>query len=202
LHAATVKRDAGGSGDAVLVTDVLNDFRFIDGSMLLRRFRPRVAPLAALLARARRACVPVIYTNDNFGRWRSSLDEVAEGIRESNPAVWRALAPIRPQPTDYVVLKPRHSAFYCTPLELLLEALDVRRLVVTGVSATSCIWFTAADAHIRGYDVIVPSDGVAATTARLERAVLELMRDSLGAKTPRASGVRFRPPRRPRHAAG
>lgn len=197
-----MKRDARGSGDAVLVIDVLSDFRFVDGAALLQRFRPRIAPIASLLARARAAAVPVIYANDNFGRWRSSLVDVVDQQREANPDVWRALTPIRPEPDDYVVLKPRHSAFYCTPLELLLEALDVDRLILTGVSASSCIWFTGADAHVRGYGVVVPVDGVAATAMRLERAVLELMRESLGAKTPKARGVRLRPPRRPRHAAG
>ena len=197
-----MKRDARGSGDAVLVIDVLNDFRFVEGAALLRRFRRCIAPVAALLKRARAAGVPVVYANDNFGRWRSSLADVADQLRESNPGVWRTLAPIRPEPNDYVVLKPRHSAFYCTPLELLLEALDVDRLVLTGVSASSCIWFTGADAHVRGYGVVVPSDGVAAMTTQLERGVLELMRQSLGARTPRARGVRLRPPRRPRHAAG
>jgi nicotinamidase-related amidase len=202
LHAQTVKRDANGSGDAVVVIDVLNDFRFIGGDTLLRRFRPRLAPIAALLARARRAGVPVIYANDNFGRWRSSTAEVGDELRQSNPLAWRTLAPIRPQPNDYVVLKPRHSAFYCTPLELLLEALQVRRLVLTGVSATSCIWFTGADAHVRGYHVVVPRDGTAAEAAPLERAVLDLMKASLGASVPRARDVRLKPPRRPRHAVG
>ncbi|HXW10499.1 MAG TPA: isochorismatase family cysteine hydrolase [Steroidobacteraceae bacterium] len=197
-----MKRHARGSGDAVLVIDVLNDFRFVEGAALLRRYRSRIAAVAALLARARAAGVPVVYANDNFGRWRSSVADVVDRLRESNPDVWRTLEPIRPEPNDYIVLKPRHSAFYCTPLELLLEALDVDRLVLTGVSASSCIWFTGADAHVRGYAVVVPSDGVAALTAPLERAVLELMRASLGAKTPQARGVRLRAPRRPRHAAG
>ena len=197
-----MKRESGGSGDAVLVIDVLSDFRFVDGAALLRRFRPCVAPLAQLLRRARKRGVPVIYANDNFGRWRSNADDVGERIRVANPAAWHALEPIRPCPSDYVVLKPRHSAFYCTPLELLLEALDVRRLVLTGVSASSCIWFTGADAHVRGYQVVVPSDGVAAASVRLRSAVLEIMRDSLGAQVVTARGVRFKRPRTASHAAG
>ncbi len=197
-----MKRAATGSGDALLVIDVLGDFRFVGGRALWRQFRPCIAPIARLLERARAAGVPVVYANDNFGRWRSSLGDVGERIRSRNSAAWRALEPLHPQASDYVVLKPRHSAFYCTPLEILLEALDVERLVLTGVSATSCIWFTAADAHVRGYRVVVPQDVVAAESSTLKRYVLELVRHSLGAGTPSSPGVRFKPPRRARREAG
>jgi nicotinamidase-related amidase len=185
-----------GAGDALLVVDVLNDFRFEGGAALLRQFAPCVPPLARLLARARRRRVPVIYANDNFGRWRSSAETVAERIRTTNPRAWRTLEPLHPQSTDFVVLKPRHSAFYATPLELLLEVLGVDRLVIAGVSATSCVWFTAADAHLRGYQVVVPPDAIAANSMRLTRAVLHLLRDALHAGTPSAQAVRLRPPRR------
>src|SRR4051812_35041719 len=197
-----MKRVAAGRGDAVIVIDVLSDFRFEDGATLWRSFAPCIAPIARLLGRARRLNVPVVYANDNFGRWRSNLEDVGDRIAESNLDAWHALAPIRPEASDYVVLKPRHSAFYCTPLELLLEALDVGRLVLMGVSATSCIWFTGADAHVRGYEVVVPSDTVAAPSRRLAGSVLELMRDSLGARTPLARGVRLNRPHRPRREAG
>lgn len=196
-----MKRAAKGHGDVVLVIDVLSDYRFPDGDALWHRFTPCIAPLARLLQRARAQGVPVVYANDNFGRWRSSLEDMGKRIAHANPAAWQALAPIRPQRADFVLLKPRHSAFYCTPLEVLLEALEVRRLVLTGVSATSCIWFTGSDAHIRGYEIVVPRDATAAPTPRLVTSVLELMRDSLGARTPPARSVRLRRPRRPHRAA-
>lgn len=196
-----MKPATSGHGDAILVIDVLSDYRFPDGDALWRRFAPCIAPLARLLQRARAQGVPVVYANDNFGRWRSSLEDVGQRIAQANPAAWRALAPIRPQRADFVVLKPRHSAFYCTPLELLLEALQVRRLVLTGVSATSCIWSTGSEAHVRGYDIVVPQDAVAAPAPRLVTSVLELMRDSLGARTPPTRSVRLRRPRRPHRAA-
>jgi len=193
---------ANGRGDAILVIDVLSDYRFEGGDVLWRRFVPCIAPLARLLERARNADVPVVYANDNFGRWRSSLNDVGRRIAQANPRAWRALEPLHPRPQDYVVLKPRHSAFYCTPLELLLEALDVGRLVLAGVSATSCIWLTGADAHVRGYDVIVPRDAVAAPSRGLVESVLELMRQSLGARTPQARGVRLEHARRRRRPPG
>lgn len=197
-----MKRVADGSGDAVLVIDVLNDFRFVGGDALLRQFRPCIAPLARLLGRARAAGVPVVYANDNFGRWRSDFDDVGERVRRRNAAAWHALEPIRPCRGDYVVLKPRHSAFYCTPLELLIDGLDVGRLVLTGVAADSCIWFTGADAHVRGYDVVVPRDAVAASSRRLKDHVLALMHAALGASVRGARHVRLARPRNARHVAG
>ena len=69
---------------------------------------------------------------------------------------------MRPDRRDYFILKPKHSAFFSTPLELLLEHLGARTLILTGLLADSCILFTAQDAHLRGYRVVVPSDCVAA----------------------------------------
>ncbi len=122
---------------------------------------------------------------------------MSEQIRTANPTAWAALEPIHSQPPDYFVLKPRHSAFYGTPLALLLEALDVGRLLLAGVSATSCIWFTGADAHVRGFDVVVIRDGIAASAAAEVQAVAGLMRASLGAQVTRARNVRLRKPQRP-----
>ena len=178
-----MKRDARGSGDAVLVVDVLSDFRFIGGDVLLRRFRPRIAPIASLLARARAAAVPVIYANDNFGRWRSSLVDVADRLRASDPVVWRTLAPIRPQPSDYVVLKPRHSAFYGTPLDFLLEELGVEQVIIAGIAADNCVFATAQDAYVRKFDVRVPRDCIAGESAQVEQAALAHMRRTLKADT-------------------
>jgi nicotinamidase-related amidase len=191
-----------GRGDAILVIDVLSDYRFEGGEVLWRRFVPCISPLARLLGRARATGVPIVYANDNFGRWRSSLQDVGRRVAQSNPNAWRALEPLHPQPQDYVVLKPRHSAFYCTPLELLLQALDVGRLVLAGVSATSCIWFTGADAHVRGYKVVVARDAVAAPSRKRVASVLKIMRESLGALTPTSRAVRLQRPPRARQAAG
>ena len=64
--------------------------------------------------------------------------------------------------SDYFVLKPRHSAFFATPLELLLSHLGTRRLVLTGVATDLCVLATAVDARMRDLDVVVLKDATAA----------------------------------------
>ena len=103
-----------------------------------------------------------------------------------------------PEPTDYTVLKPRHSGFHATPLELLLEHLGVRRLVLAGFATDACVSFTANDAHVRGYRVVVPSDTVAAATPARSRRALAQLRDVLGATTPKSASLDLR--RLARHA--
>ncbi len=106
---------------------------------------------------------------------------------------------MRPDRRDYFILKPKHSAFFSTPLELLLERLGARALILTGLLAASCILFTAQDAHLRGYRVVVPSDCVAARSPEDQGRALRQLERGLGADirpaatilrtTPAAAGV-------------
>ncbi len=181
------------SSVAVLLIDIINDLEFPGGEKLAARMRPIVPKLDALRSRARRARVPIIYANDNFGRWRSDFSVQVEhclkdGVRGSE--LTRAL---RPAPEDYFVLKPKHSAFYQTCLELLLEHLGVNTLIIGGVSTDSCVTFTASDAYLRGYGLRVLSDGCAAMDARLHRDALAHMQRALHAELVTSSRVSLRP---------
>jgi nicotinamidase-related amidase len=159
-------------GTALLVIDMLSGWDFPDAQALLRqalRITPRIARLAE---RCRGAGVPVIYANDNRGRWRSDVHQVVKSALEEDRAghdrpaaagarITRAL---EPRAEDYVVLKPRASAFHATPLELLLQHLGVRRLILTGVSSDQCVLVTAHEAHMREFEVQIPRDCVASPT--------------------------------------
>jgi nicotinamidase-related amidase len=90
---------------------------------------------------------------------------------------------LRPDRRDYFVLKPRHSTFYSTTLDLLLEHLHAGTLILTGLLADSCILLTAQEAHMRGYHVVVPADCVAARLAEDRRRALAQMRRALRADT-------------------
>jgi len=177
---------------ALLVIDMISGFDFPGGAQLLRQTRPIVPRIHALAGRARRAGVPVVYVNDNFGRWRSDFRAVVAhclGPRMPGRSAVRAL---RPHRQDYFVLKPRHSGFYSTTLSLLLEHLSARTLILTGVTADMCVLFTAQDAYVRGFRVVVPADCTASLAGRDTRRALALMRRALRAVTPRADRLDLR----------
>ena len=166
---------------AILLIDLINDFEFEHGEELLKRALPMARRIAALKERARAEGVPVIYVNDNFSRWHSDFKELvahclSAGVR-GEPVV-RALAP---RDDDYFILKPRHSAFYCTSLDVFLEHLGVDTLVLTGIAADICVLFTANDAYMREYRVYVPADCVDAENEADYEHALQLMQKSVKA---------------------
>jgi nicotinamidase-related amidase len=168
---------------ALLIVDVLNDLEFPEGEQLLGPAVEAAKRIAALRDRCRAAGVPVIFANDNFGRWRSDFTEVVEHILNDGVLGEPLARIIRPEAEDYFVLKPKHSAFYGTTLDLLIRYLGVRRLIVTGVRADSCVLLTASDAHMRDLEISVPEDCVASFTERHNREALDLMRRVLSVDT-------------------
>jgi nicotinamidase-related amidase len=167
---------------ALLVLDMISDFQFPDGARVGRaatRIAPRIAALKAKCVRAGLAC---IYVNDNPGRWQSNSARLIEESAKPGAAGARIARQLRPGPLDYLILKPRHSAFYATPLDVLLEHLGTERLILTGVSCHQCVLFTANDAHLRNLEVTVPSDCVGSPDARDTRFALQYFARVLGAR--------------------
>ena len=166
---------------ALLLVDFINPFDFEHSEKLARRALPAARCTAALKARAHAAGVPCIYANDNFGHWRGEFSRVVEECRKRGGEAREIAEMLAPGREDYAILKPRHSAFYGTPLEFLLEELEVGALVVTGLSTDMCVSATAQDAYVRKFDLWVPSDCVAADTGEHERQALDHMRRTMKA---------------------
>ena len=177
---------------ALLLVDVINEFGFPGGEALARRALPVARNIASLTARARQAKVPCIYVNDNFGRWRSDFGAVVEHCGRRGSAGAPVVRLLMPQTADYFVLKPKHSGFYETCLGVLLSHLGARTLIITGFSAESCVSFTAHDAYLRDYALVVPHDGTASCQASHKRVALAHLASSLGAKTPSCADLSFR----------
>jgi nicotinamidase-related amidase len=159
----------------LLVIDAINDFDFADGRQVAADALLVAQRIRRLKRLARRAGIATVYVNDNFGRWRSDFRTlVAHCLRAAarGRAVTRLL---RPDRRDYFVLKPKHSAFYHTALELLLKHLGTRTLVVTGLAGNICVLFTASDAYLRDLRLVVPADCTASNTEAENRAALDLM---------------------------
>jgi nicotinamidase-related amidase len=178
--------------DALVLIDVINDFDFPRAQSLLRCALPAAKRIARLKERARRARVPAIYANDNFGRWRSDFrQQITHCLKENRPG--RSIVELlKPAEDDYFVLKPKHSGFFSTTLEVLLERLEVRRLILVGFAADICVLYTANDAYMRDFKVVVPSDCVASETKRQYRFALEHITLRLKADTKPSVEVRFR----------
>ncbi len=149
---------------ALLVIDVINDLEFDDGEKLFQFAMPMAERLATLQTRFRVAGLPVIYANDNFGKWKSDFRVQVDHCLEDDVRGKPIVELRQPHEEDYFVLKPKHSAFYATTLDVLLEHLKVQRLVITGVATDICVLFSANDAYMRNFDISIPSDCVAANT--------------------------------------
>ena len=149
---------------ALLLIDVINHFEFPDGSKLLRQAEPIAPRLARLKRRARQAGIPAIYVNDNFGQWRSNAARLLEYCLRPGARGRRFVESLKPDEEDYLVLKPMHSAFYQSPLEVLLRHLGASSLILGGLATNSCIICTAHDANMRDYRLFVPADCSASRT--------------------------------------
>ena len=160
----------------LLLIDVINDFDFPGGDQLLASALEIAPCIRDLIRRARSARVPVLYANDNFGRWQSNFDQLLRRCLEPGRSGSRFVAQIVPETDDYIVLKPKHSAFYQTPLDVLLKHLGTERLILAGFCTNSCILFTAHDAYMRDLEVFVPPDCTAAHTKEDHTVALEQMK--------------------------
>lgn len=149
---------------ALLLIDVINDFDFQEADQLLKYAIPMAKKIKSLKARAKAAGIPAIYVNDNFGRWRSDFQAIVQHCDATSCPGQAIVAQLKPDTDDYFVLKPKHSAFYSTTLDVLLTYLQAKSLIITGIASNICVLFTANDAYMRDYRLTVPADCVAANT--------------------------------------
>ena len=176
---------------ALLLIDVINDLDFDGSGPLVAQAIPMARRLRALKARARRAGIPAIYINDNFGKWRSDFRTlVAHCVKDNVPG--RPVAKLlKPKRDDYFVLKPKHSAFYRTTLDLLLSSLKVRRVILTGIAGNNCVLFSANDAYMRELKLVIPSDCIVSNSTEENEYALRQMRTVLKADVRPSTDLRF-----------
>jgi nicotinamidase-related amidase len=180
---------------ALLLIDVINPFQFPGGPRYAGRWLPAARKIARLRDRFRRARLPIVYVNDNFGQWRSDFKAIVAMCGADDMPGASIVNLLAPGPEDFFVLKPTLSGFHETALHMLLRSGDVRTLVLAGFAADICVFFTAADAHMREYRVIVPGDCVASEDDAERRRALKSMRRLFRATT--TPLARLRLPRKP-----
>ena len=184
------------SGMALLLIDVINDLEFPEAEQMLTAAVKMARNLARLKERAHQAGVPAIYVNDNFGKWKSDFRATIEHCAKKNVRGRPIVEMLKPDEQDYFVLKPKHSGFFSTSLETLLRYLGSDTLILTGIAGNFCVLFTANDAYMRDYELIVPRDCTVSNTSRENEEALQLMRKFLKAKTPLSKNVRLSASRR------
>jgi nicotinamidase-related amidase len=136
--------------------------------------------------------VPTIYVNDNFGQWRSDFRQtVAHCTARSSPG--RVVSSrLRPTKKDYFVLKPKHSGFFDTTLDTLLEALKIRRLIIAGIAGNICVLFTANDAYMREFQIYAPPDCIVSNTVEDNVHALRQIEVVMKGRLPLSTELKFR----------
>jgi nicotinamidase-related amidase len=177
------------SDTALLLIDVINDLEFAGGEKLLPHARSMADSLAIFKRRAKAAGIPAIYCNDNFGRWRSDFPKLVQRCLEEDVRGRPIVSKLVPEDDDYFVLKPKHSAFFHTNLDILLRYLGAQTLILTGLAGENCVLFSANDAYMRDFRIIVPPDCVASEDADENRRVLKHMQRVLKATITPASEI-------------
>ena len=164
---------------ALLIIDMISDWRFEDADKLLPRACEMADAIATLKQRCKKAGMAVIYANDNHGHWRSDFQACVREAEESHEAAAYIGRRLKPEEDDYLILKPKHSAFLATPLHIVLSHLQVKKLLITGVTTDQCVLITAAEAKMNDFEVWCPSDCVATLSDVRQRRTLDHMEEVL-----------------------
>src|SRR5687767_4513069 len=203
IHKGTTRPHAGEApvavpvaGTALLLIDVINDLAFDGSQPLVAQAEAMAAPLARLKRRATTAGVPTIYINDNFGLWRSDFRRTVAHCTAGSSPGHRVSRRLRPTARDYFVLKPKHSGFFDTTLDTLLETLGVRRVILTGIAGNICVLFTANDAYMRELKIFAPADCIVSNTASDNDHALRQINTVLKGHIAESTRLTFRPARR------
>ncbi len=171
--------DLPRSRRALLLVDFINPLDF-PGAQDLAPAALIAARATAKLARAARSrAIPVVYANDNFGLWQSDFAAMVERLASGGGPSSAIVKLLRPKSGDLTILKPMHSAFFGSPLDIVLDKMGVRSLIIAGLATDICVQFTAADAFLRGLKVHAPPECTAAESEAKKGAALGYMRDIL-----------------------
>jgi nicotinamidase-related amidase len=180
------------SSVVLLLIDLINDFEFDGADPMFKNTLAIAQPIAKLKKNAKASGIPVIYVNDNFGKWQSDFRKLVDHCVEDNVKGKPIAQLLRPDEQDYFVLKPKHSAFYSTSLDLLLQYLKANTLILTGIAGNICVLFSASDAYMRDFNLLVPRDCIASETEADNQHALAYMAKILKADTRPSTDIDFK----------
>jgi nicotinamidase-related amidase len=163
----------------VIFVDIINDFNFPGGDKLLHHTESILPNLVKLKEQAKENDIPIIYVNDHYGLWQADFNKIIEQCK--NKYSENIIEAIKPDDTDYFLIKPQHSAFFQTPLQSLLTELNRNRLIIAGIAGDICILFTAKDAYMYKMDLHIPRNCMASEDQETNDYALYLMRSVMKA---------------------
>lgn len=175
---------------ALILIDMISDFEFEDGEKLFQYALPAAKKLAELKSFLKKKNIPVIYVNDNYGKWQEDFKSNVEHCLTNDVRGQEIVSLLKPDNDDYYILKPKHSAFYKTAFEHLLEQLKIETLILSGISTDICVLFTANDAYMREYKIIIPEDCVAAVTEENTKYALNYIKNNLDAEVANSANLK------------
>lgn len=161
---------------ALLVIDLLNDFLDQwdedDRSVLLSLTNQ-------LIDHFRGAGLPIFWVRQEF---EPDLGDAFLEMRKKDIRVTvrgtagaEIHAELRRHETDQVIVEKRHSAFFRTHPETILERHGIDELTLAGINTHACIRMTAIDAYQRDFEVVIASDCVGSYDKRHEEMSLEYL---------------------------
>ncbi|MGG4492102.1 isochorismatase family cysteine hydrolase [Metabacillus idriensis] len=164
---------------ALLIIDMINNFKFKHGEVLASEAKQVSENIFSLKKKMQAKKYPIIYINDHYKLWQADFQKISEKC--TNALSRPIIEQLYPDDTDFFLIKPMHSAFYGTALNMLLDNLEVKHLILTGIAGNICVLFSANDAYMRGYKLSVPSDCIASNDKQDNEYALRMMKNVLQA---------------------
>jgi nicotinamidase-related amidase len=165
---------------ALIIIDMINNFDFSHGPILAKKAFRIAGPIKKLKDQFNQMKLPVIFINDHYNLWQADFHKIIDLCRnEYSQAIFEIFLP---EEDDLFLIKPKHSAFYGTALNTLLHQLKVNTLILTGIAGNICVLFTANDAYMREYQLLIPKDCIASTDDNDNLYALTMMKNVLRAK--------------------
>ncbi|MDT9025270.1 isochorismatase family cysteine hydrolase [Rossellomorea yichunensis] len=164
---------------ALLIIDMINTFDFQGGENLFENTLKIVDNIRGLKRKAKDSGIPVIYVNDNYGLWQDNMNDIIEHCKKKKGET--VIEKIHPDTDDYFIIKPKHSCFFGTQLDILLHQLEVKHLILTGIAGDICVLYTANDAYMREYEISIPKDCMASESDGDNESAIRIIKKTIGA---------------------
>jgi len=165
---------------ALLMVDLINSFSFKHGCVLAEKTEKMIPNIHLLKDLFIKRKFPIIYVNDHYKQNNPTVEKILKYC--TNPLSYHIIQEIKPKGHEYCIFKPNYSGFYQTDLDHELKKQEVTHLIILGVAGNRCVLFTANDAFMRDYNLIIPYDAISSITDYDEKVAVYMMKDILNAK--------------------